>query len=38
MMAKRKDDMNGLIKVFLPNMEVKEDKPDNQWFMYQANG
>jgi len=37
-MANKKDKMDGLMQVFLPNMQVKEEKPDNQWFMYQANG
>jgi hypothetical protein len=32
-------DIKGMIQVYsLPNLEVKGDKPDKEWFLYQKNG
>jgi hypothetical protein len=32
-------DIKGMMQVYsLPNLEVKGDKPDKEWFLYQKNG
>lgn len=32
-------DIQGMIQVYsLPNLEVKDDKPNKEWFLYQNDG